>query len=141
MVNAGELAEVVNADKVDLTNASDSLTFGQLYNITWNSRTPTHKRTTTDHKLKRYAGLPDIAISGDILITKPEVTTFVGYHSFTNGTLTAKNWDLEIVAKDTTTDKVRISAIMTGLGFIAPEKGGSWFHITLENQTEAISEP
>ena len=141
MVNAGELAELTNADQVNLTNATDVLTFGQLFNITWNSKSPTHKRTTTDHKLKRYAGLPDIAIAGDILITQPEVTTFVGYHTFTGGTLPAKNWDLEMTAKDTTTDKVRISAIMTGLGFIAPEKGGSWFHVTLENQTEAITEP
>ncbi len=141
MVNAGELGELVNAEQVNLTNATDSLTFGQLYNLTWTSRTPTHKRTTVDKKLKRYAGLPDIAIAGDILITQPEITTFVGYHSFSGGKLTAMNWDLEIVAKDTTTDTVRISAIMTGLGFIAPEAGGSWFHIILENQTEAISEP
>jgi hypothetical protein len=139
MANAGELAELVNAEQVTLSRASND--FGQLFNIRWNSKTPTHKRTTLDKKMRRYAGQPDISISGEILITQPEITTFVGLHTISGGKLTASNWDLKVTAKDTSVDTVRISGIMTGLGFIAPEKGGSWFTTTIENQTEAITEP
>lgn len=141
MVNAGELAEVVNADQVNLTNATDSLTFGQLYNITWRSLYPIHKRTRTDKLRETYVGLPDIQIEGDILITQPEITTFVTYHSLSGGTLPEKNWDFEITSKDTTADKVRIVAMMTGLNMIAGETGGAIFHVQFTTVTGVISEP
>ena len=32
MVNAGEIAETINADLVELTNSTDSLDYGQLFN-------------------------------------------------------------------------------------------------------------
>jgi hypothetical protein len=142
MVNAGELLEVVNADTVNLTNASDSLTFGELYNISWSSRYQMHKRTTTDKKGKLYPNIGVVTIEGDIVITIPEITTFVGYHTLTSGDLPTKNWDLELTGKDTATDTVRLgSAKMSGLAFLAGETGDATFHVTFTSTTDNVSEP
>ena len=142
MTNAGELAEVVNADKVNLVNATDSLTFGQLYNISWSSRYQMHKRTTTDKVGKMYPNIGIVTIEGDILITTPEITTFVGYHSLTSGDLPSKNWDLEITGKNTTLDKVRLgNAKMSGLSMIAGEVGEANFHVVFTSTTGDVSEP
>lgn len=141
MVNAGELAEVTNADKVNLTNQTDNLTFGQLHNITWDDRSPVHKRTSIDKTLKQYAGLRVVTIGGDILITIPEITTFAGYRTPVNGQLPNNNWDLELTGKNLVLDTVRIFGFVNVWRLIAPQKGGAWFHIEITNQTETVSEP
>lgn len=142
MTNAGELLEVVNADTVNLTNATDSLTFGQLYNISWSSRYQMHKRTTTDKKGKMYPNIGIVTIEGDIEITIPEITTFVGYHTTTSGDLPSKNWDLELTGKNTNTDTVRLGdAKMTGLSMNAGETGDASFHVTFTATTDNVSEP
>jgi len=141
MANAGELAEVVNAELVELTNQTDSEDYGQLYNVRWSSTFPTHKRVSIDKTEHHYTGLPSITIAADILITKPEVTTFVGYNQLSGGDLPTKNWDLKVTAFDTTTDTIRIVGKMTGLDFIGPEEGDSWFHITITSDTGVITEP
>lgn len=141
MVNSGELAELVNADKVNLTNQTDNLTFGQLHNLRWSDTSPIHKRTSIDKTLKQYAGQKVITISGDILITTPEITTFVGFRNYTNGQLPNKNWDLELTGINLILDTVRIFGFLSGLDFIRPQKGGAWFHVEIANQTEVVSEP
>ena len=143
MTNAGELLEVVNADTVNLTNATDSLTFGQLYNISWSSRYQMHKRTTTDKVGKMYPNIGVVTIEGDIIITMPEITTFVGYHTpLSSGDLVSKNWDLELTGQNTNTDTVRLgNAKMSGLSFIAGELGEANFHVTFTATTGDVSEP
>jgi len=141
MVNAGELAELINAEDVTLTNQTDSLTFGQLFNITWGSKTPTNEHVNTSGT-RDTTDLPDLAfIEGDILITQPEITTFVGYRAKTAKALTAKNWDIGFTAFNTTTDTIRIVAKMVDLQFLGPEEGGAWFHIRLESETGLVTEP
>lgn len=141
MANVGELSELVNAELVTLTDATNSRDWGQLYNIRWSSRTPVHKRTRLDKKVEQYAALPVITISGDILVTQPEVTTVIAYHRHSSGALPQNNWDLKVTGKDATTDTVRIIAMMTGLDFLGPQEGFASFHIELTSVTEAISEP
>lgn len=141
MVNAGEVAETINADLVELTNATNSLDYGQLFNIRWSSRHPTHKRVSIDKTEKTYTGLAAITIEADILITQPDITTFVSNNTLSGGDLPLKNWDLKVTAKDTTTDSIRIAGKMTGLDFLGPEEGDSWFHIILTSETGVITEP
>ena len=141
MVNAGELTELTNADKVELTNSTDSLDFGQLHDIRWSSRMPTHKRTRTDKKRNVYVGLPEITIEGDLWVTTPEITTLVSYHTLSNGDLPVKNWDLKTTAFDASTDTIRIAAKETGLDFVGPEQGLAVFHIVLTTTTGVITEP
>jgi len=141
MANVGELVELVNAEQVELTDATNSRDWGQLYNVRWSSRTPTHKRTRIDKKVEQYAGIPTITIEGDIGITDPEVTTLVGYSALVGGQLPENNWDLKVTAKDGGTDTIRIVAMLTGLDFIGPQEGFASFHIQLTSTTHTVSEP
>lgn len=141
MANVGELTELVNADKVTLTDFSNSRDWGQLYNIRWASYMPVHKRTRIDKKRETYVGLPEIVIEGDIAVTQPEITTVLAYHTQTNGDLPVVNWDLKVTAKDTTTDTIRIAAKMTGLEFLGPERGYASFHIVLTTSSGIVTEP
>lgn len=98
-----------------------------------------HKRTRTDKKRHTYASLPDITIDADIWITQPEVVTLVGYHTLTNGDLPVKNWDFKMTAMDASTSTLRIGAKLTGIDFVAPENGGSWFHLVLTTTSGVVS--
>ena len=139
MANVGELVELVNAEQVELTDATNSRDWGQLYNVRWSSRTPVHKRTRIDKKVESYAGLPAITISGDIGITDPEVATLMAYHTHSGGQLPENNWDLKVTAKDGGTDTIRIVAMLTGLDFLGPQEGYASFHIEMTATTEAFT--
>ncbi len=141
MVNTGSLANLTNADQVELTDATASRDWGQLYNVRWSLRNPIHKRTRLDKKVEQYAGLPTIIISAEIGLTSDEITTFLAYQTRTNGQLEENNWDLKCTSKNTNTDTIRIVAMMSGLDFLGPQDGYASFHIELTSTTEVLSEP
>ena len=141
MVNAGELAELCNSDDVTLTNQTNALTFGQLFNITWNSATPTQEKAHVDGSRDTTDQVDNLSIEGDIFITIPEITTLVSYRAKTGNALPTKNWDIGFVGDNAVSDTIRIVAKLTQLQFIAPEKGYSLFHIKLESEDGAITEP
>ncbi len=141
MVNVGEIAEVVNAEKVELTNSTDSEDYGQLYNITWSSNIQQYSKVRTDGTQDTLDGGDTIVIEGDVLVTQPEITTLVTAHTRASNDLPRKNWDLKFTAKDATTDTLRFTGKLIGLSFLAPEHGDSWYHLSIRNTTSGIAEP
>ena len=141
MANVGTLAKLTNAELVTLTDQTNSRDWGQLYNVRWSLRSPVHKRVRIDKKVEQYAGMNVTTISGDIGLTQAEVTILLTYQNRTDGQLPENNWDLVMLSKDTTSDTVRIIAMMTGLDFLGPQEGFASFHIELTSTTEVLSEP
>ncbi len=143
MVNSGELVELINADQVTLTNATDSLDFGQLFNIGWNRDVPQIKKPRGDGTVEYLDGTAGITIEADIFLTTPEITTFLGY-AIPTGTppqLVLKNWDLITTGLDAATDTIRISGKLNGLRFIAGEDDLANYHITITSADGVITEP
>ena len=141
MVNAGELAEIVNADQTELRNVTDSLEYGQLYNIRWNSMVPQFPKKWSDGGRETLDGVRDVIIEGDILITEPEVLSLVTLNTPT-GTppqLPIKTWRFFMTARNLTTRQADISGKLVGLSFLAKDKGEAWFHVTVENTTETVT--
>lgn len=143
MVNAGETTKLVNADKVTLTNFTDSLTFGQLYNLQWNGIVPQMKKAHIDGSRDSLDRTPEVVIQGDIFVTQPEITTWIGYNvpTGTPPQLVTKSWDLGFTAFDGAVDTIRIVGKVNGLQYMAPENDGSWYHVTITSTTGVITEP
>jgi len=142
MVNAGELTELINAVKVTLTNFTDTLDFGQLFNIRWRSFTPQNKKPRGDGTVEFLDGTPELSIEADIFLTTPEITTFIGYTKPT-GTppqLSLKNWDLKTTGFDAATDTIRILGKVNGLEMIAGETGDANVHLTITAADGVITE-
>lgn len=141
MTNAGELAELTNADATELRNVTDSLEYGQLYNIRWSSMIPQFPKNWSDGSRESLDGVRNVIIEGDIAITEPEVTSLVTLNTPT-GTppvLPIKTWRFFGTSFNSATFQVDISGKLIGLAFVARDKGHAWFHVTIENATEVMT--
>jgi hypothetical protein len=140
MVDAGEIAETVNAQKVELINTTDSLTFKQVFNLRFNISRPSRKRSKSDGSVDRLEGLGEHRIEADILTTIPEITTLVGLANLSSRVLPTKNWDIKFTGKDAATDTIRIAGKLTSLVFVRQEVGYSWYHIVIETEDDSVTE-
>ena len=138
MVNVGDQAKLVNAQKMRLLQGSND--YHQVINFRFGISYPSRKRARTDGVLKRKEGLGEHYIEGDIALTEAEVTTFVGFATPVSGELPENNWDLKVTARDTSTDTIRIGAKMSQLIFMRPYKGLALFHFKLDTVDTDVTE-
>ncbi len=141
MVNTGSLTRLTNADRVELTNQTDSQDYGQLTNITWSSEFEQLPKVRTDGTQDSLDKRHNVIIEGDIWLTVPEITTFLGFHSQTALNLPSKNWDLKCTDITGVLDTVRIIGKLSGLKMEGAQKGHARFHVKITDTTGAITEP
>lgn len=139
MANAGEQTEVVNVTRASLTQSTDSLTFGQLFNMKMNISRAFKKVQTTDGNFKKFYSTGDNYVEGDILLTTPEMATLKNYTVLTNGDLPTKNWQLGFTDVSGAAVTVTMSAQLSTLQLIRQTEGGVLFHIRLELTTDTIT--
>lgn len=130
MVLIGTEAKLVNTQSVRLLQGAND--YQQLYNLAVTVTRPSRKKACTDGRIQKLEGLGEHRIEGDLLLTVPEIVTFLGYTALVNRALPINVWTLQFTARDTTTDSISISAKLTTLQFIRPEAGATLYHIILE---------
>jgi hypothetical protein len=143
MANAGENTERIDGWKVTLTNSTDTLDFGQMFVTRYRGMVRGIKKARGDGTRTRLDRTGERSITGQIWLTIPEITTFIGYNTPT-GTppqLTPKNWDIGFTGMDETTDTIRISGVVELFEFEAPEKDGTWCVVGIDSVDGVVSEP
>lgn len=133
MADAGELTEFVNSGKVTLTNVTDSLTFKQLYNVQIKLITDVIKRHLTNNALEKFFEPRDFVIEADIMLTTPEIITWVNWTTQTNNLPDSHSWRVSFTPDTGTAVSISGTFRLSQLFFIAPEEGDCNYHIRLES--------
>ena len=140
MADAGEQIEFVNSGNVSLVNATDSATFKQLYNLRVSITQNVVTKQTISNLLDKHFDLRDFVVEGDIMITEPEIATWIGYTVQTNNLPPAKSFQIIFTADNGNTSTVSGTFRIKDLFYEIPEEGDANYHVRLESVDGAVVE-
>ena len=141
MADAGEKLETVNAQRFDLIQNTNSLTFKQTHGLQFRAERPVYKHTLTDGTIDIQAGTGGHVIEADILVTTPEISTLINYtDKSSNGTLPSKEWKVMTTDRSGTIDTLKFTGKVISLQLIRRQLGAVWFHITIQTTDDEVSE-
>lgn len=139
-MSAGELAEFVNSGKVSLVNATDTLTFKQMQNVRVFITQETVTNYTISNTVDKHFQPREFAIEGDIMITEPEIATWIGYTVQTNNLPPAKSFQVVFTADNGTSSTVSGTFRIKDLTYNVPTEGDTNYHVRLESVDGAVTE-
>ncbi len=124
MANRGEIAEAINASKVHLDIGSDRYIL--LQEISTNLTHP-ESREPTDAGSVYFYGQSDDYFDATLLLSTPEINTFVGYTILTSdGALPSNDFKLVYTDKTgTATKTLNVTCEIPSIGFEKPVEGGT----------------
>lgn len=139
MSAAGERSEVINSSRVRLTNTTASEFYKQMYNtqLFINSDVTTHQLTNST--LENLFDLRQFAIEADIILTEPEIPTWVARTVQTNNNPPSENYDFDFTDKNSNTRTLSGSFQLSILNHIIPERGLGNYHIRLESTDGVVT--
>jgi len=125
MVTIGEITELINATKVHLALTSAGATFFiMLQELDFHIGRP-EAREGTDFGSIYFYGHGDNYFEATMLLTKPEITTFVGYTVLdSNGALPSNSFDLIYNDVSGATSTIAVTCEVPDLNFNKPIEGG-----------------
>ena len=134
MSAAGEESEFVNASRVRFTNATLGNFYKQIYNVSvFINAINTTLRQLSNDTLEKLYDLRDFAIEGDIMVTEPEITTWVGLTVQTNNNPTAQSYQVAFTDENGNTTTLSGTFRLTQLNHNRVEEGAANYHIRLES--------
>jgi len=139
MVDAGELAEYVNAGNVSFTNVTDSQTYKQMYRAKVFITQDIITNQTISNILDKHFQLRDFAIEGDIWLTDPEIGAWILLTIQTNNLPPSKSFNIVFTADDGGTATLTGTFRVKDLIYDAPEEGDSNYHVRLESVDGAVA--
>lgn len=139
MVDAGEWAERVDTQDVSLINVTDSLTFKQLLNVFPDISASLTRHQLTDDTIENLWDLRVTFIEGDIVLTTPEITTWVAFTLQTNNKPPVKTWRLSYKPISGATVTVDISGQVSVFRLIDTGRGVALYHFRIEATSSAVT--
>lgn len=143
MSQTGDTDEFVNAQRLTLTNVTDSEIYTQITNLAFDLGRFSHFKSRTDGRIDRLFGAGNNAIELDITLTVPEVATFVSLSQMINltsdRTLLSKEWRINGTSEDGQTFSIAITGSLISLRTIRPNAGAATHHIRIEADTITVT--
>ena len=133
MVDVGELQEFVNSQHVALTNATAAETYKQMYNTIVDITSEVTIHQLTNSTLDKLFDIRDFAIEGDIMVTQPEIPTFVALTLQTDNLPPVNSWNISFTDELGNTSTLDSSFRLATLQYRIPDRGDANHHIRLES--------
>ncbi|MCK5600895.1 hypothetical protein KAR91_03440 [Candidatus Pacearchaeota archaeon] len=144
MSKAGTQPEFVNAQLLSLTNVTDGERYDQIQNLALDLKRATYFKSLQDGNIDRLYGAADNALEFDLVLTVPEVITFVNLTKMTdlgsNRTLPEKIWRISGVAKNGTTFRIDFSGAVVVFRTNKPILGAVSHHVRVEATSITVTE-
>ncbi len=139
MADAGEINEVVDTQKVTLTNTTDSQTYKQCISIAVDIDTDMTRRQRTDSVFENLWDLRHAAIEADLLLTTPELAGLVALTAQTNNVPPTKTWTIAMTSVSGATVSIAGSAQLKTLQTRDTGRGMVVQHIRLEFTSTTVT--
>lgn len=140
MVNKGVFAtERVDTQNVSLTNTTDSETYLQLLNVMPSMTSQLTRRQRTDSIIENLWDLRVTAIEGDIILTTPEIATWVAYMLQANNVPPTKTWQLSYTPMTGAAKTLTITGQVSLLHLIDSGIGVATYHFRIESTTSTVT--
>ncbi len=97
MADVGLPANYVDTQDVNLTNVSDSLTYRQLLGIRLEITRTVTKRYLTDDRIENLTSMRQISMTGDMILTQPEVAALIVLTGTGAAAPVSKLWKIDYV--------------------------------------------
>lgn len=133
MSAAGERSEVVNSSRVRLTNNTASEFYKQMYNTVLFINSNVTIRQLSNDVLEKFFDLRDFALEADIIITEPEIPTWVTRTVQTSNNPPAESYSFDFTDKASNTTTLSGTFRLSQLNHNIPDRGLGNYHIRLES--------
>lgn len=136
---AGNIAEVVGSQGIELHNVTDDNNYRQIFNLQFGTSRPLHKKSLSDGTTEVTEGSAVVQFSGDILVTTPEITTLFALTVLTSRALPVKSWRLKATDRSKSSKTITINGKVESLTLTRQMLGHAWFNIAIRGAADSAT--